>query len=229
MEVIKLTDENSEKVLAEGEKILRQGGLIIFPTDTVYGILGDATNAEAIKDIFSLKQRSPEKAFPIFVKNVAEARKYAYISDDKAKLLEKTWPGPVTFVFHHKEKLPEILTGGKVPRPSGPGSRPTEVGLGNTLGLRMPNHLLLLELLARLEFPLAQTSANISDQPPAKNLAEILSYFENAEHRPDLVIDGGEISGATSTVIDFTGNEPRILRIGLVSKEELDRLFSSLR
>jgi L-threonylcarbamoyladenylate synthase len=212
MRTAKLNDKNSKKILSEVERILRLGGLVIVPTDTVYGIIGDATKAEAVKKIFAVKKRPREKVFPIFVKNVNEARKIAYIADAKAKFLERIWPGPLTVVFQHKEKLPKILTGGK-----------------DTVGIRMPNNSFLLELLSRLDFPLFQTSANISEKPPAKNIEEIKEYFGKAEAKPDLVVDGGELKGKSSTVIDYTGKEPMILRVGLVKREELDRILESIK
>ncbi len=212
MRVVKLTERNFEKVLSGAERILRSGGIVISPTDTVYGILGDATNTEAIKKMFALKQRPQEKAFPIFVKSIPEARKYAYISDAKAKFLEKVWPGPVTIVFQHKEKLPKVLTSGLA-----------------TIGIRIPDHPLLLKLLARLNFPLVQTSANVSGLPPAKSIDEVRQYFGKSKIKPNLIIDGGEIKGEQSTVIDFTSNEPIVLRTGFISGKELDLLLDSVR
>lgn len=236
MRVVKPTDANMGKILSLSERILRSGGVIISPTDTVYGILGDANNPDTIKKIFAMKQRPQEKALPIFVKSIAEARKYAYISDAKAEFLEKVWlapletarpegpsgapararfltgPGPLTVVFQHKEKLPRVLTG----------------GLG-TIGIRIPNHPFLLKLLASIDFPLVQTSANVSGLPPVKSIIEVKRYFGKSNIKPDLVIDGGEIQGEQSMVIDFAQKEPIILRAGLVSKSELDRLFNSVR
>lgn len=229
MKILKLTEKTAKKILSQTERILRSGGIAIVPTDTVYGIIGDATKGDVIKKMFALKQRPEEKAFPIFVKNFSEARKFAYIADTKAKFLERIWPGPISVVFQHKEKLPKILTGGKVPRPFGPGSRPTDVGLGNTIGMRIPDNPFLLELLSRLDFPLVQTSANISEKSPAKNVEEIKEYFDKAEAKPDLIIDGGEIIGKSSTIIDYTGKEPVVLRTGLVTREELDRILYSVQ
>lgn len=174
---------------------------MVAPSDTVYGILGDATKPDVIKKIFALKQRPQEKALPIFVKDIAAARRVAYISDAKAKFLEKVWPGPVTVVFHHKGKLPKVLTGGK-----------------DTIGIRIPKHEFLLKLLARLDFSLVQTSVNISGKPPARNPQE---YNLMRRRLVKLVINGGKLESKSSTVIDFTGKEPMILRTGLVSKEEL--------
>lgn len=212
MMIVKLNQNNYIKALSLAERILRSGGIVIAPTDTVYGILGDATNAGVIRKMFEMKQRSQEKAFPIFVKDIATARKYAYISDVKAKFLEKVWPGPVTVVFQKKDKLSKTLTGGR-----------------DTIGIRIPDHEFLRTLLARLDFPLAQTSANISDKPPAKNITEIKKYFGKAKVKPDLVIDGGEILGEQSTVIDFTGKDLIVLRTGLISRKELDLLLSFVR
>ena len=211
MKVVQLTEKNLKKILSEAERILRSGGIMIVPTDTVYGIVGDATKSEAIKKIFAIKKRPQEKAFPVFIKSVVEARKFAYIADAKAKFLERIWPGPLTVVFQHKEKLPKILTGGK-----------------DSIGLRIPSHPFLLELLFKLDFPLVQTSANISDKPSAKNLEEIKNYFENAKIKPDLVIDGGELKGKSSTVVDYTGKEPMILRTGVITREELDQILESV-
>jgi L-threonylcarbamoyladenylate synthase len=188
--------------------IFRGGGIAALPTDTVYGLVCDAGNEDAIRRMFAMKKRPEEKAFPIFVKDVAAARYYAYISDTKARFLEKVWPGPVTVVFQHKDKLPPILTGDL-----------------SSLGIRMPDHLFLQGLFSRLDFPLAQTSANISDKPAAKTAAEVLAYFEKEKERPDLMVDGGLLPGTSSTVIDFTGEEPIILRAGQLKKSDLDLLL----
>lgn len=212
MKIVKLEGGNSNRILSGAERTLRSGGIVAVPTDTVYGILGDATNTRVIRRIFSLKGRPRERAFPIFVKDVATARKYAYISDTKTGFLKKVWPGAVTAVLHYKEKLPKILTGGK-----------------DTIGIRIPNHQFILDLLSRLEIPLVQTSANISGKTPAKTTQEIKAYFGKSPVMPDLVIDGGTCGGKPSTVIDFTRDEPIILRGGFSSKKELVEFLDSLQ
>lgn len=208
MNIIELHDDTFSHAVSETERVLRSGGAVISPTDTVYGILGDATNESAISKIFALKNRPLEKAFPVFVRNIAMARGYAYISDAKARFLERVWPGQVTVVFHHKEKLPNILTGGL-----------------DTIGMRIPDHVFLAELLKHLDVPIAQTSANISNEQPAETIEQVGKYFEKSKMPPDLVIDSGQLIGRPSTIIDFTGAAPMILRTGMVSKEELDELF----
>lgn len=210
MEII-LLQENQEQALEKAEVIIKNGGLVAVPTDTIYGIIGDATNKSAVEALYELKQRSKEKAFPVFVRDVAMARWFAYISDAKARFLEHTWPGAVTVVFHHKEKLPEQVTAGKV-----------------TVALRMPHAPFLLALLARVKVPLVQSSANISGAAPAKNAQEISASFEGRACRPDLIIDGGEVAGNASVIIDFTGNKPLLMRSGLMNKNDIDALCEKL-
>lgn len=211
MERLKLEESNSQVILSLMRETLRAGKLVIAPTDTVYGILGRADDEETTKKIFAVKKRSEEKALPIFIKSVVEARRFAYISDAKAKFLETIWPGPVTAVFHHKEKLPKILTGSK-----------------DTIGMRIPNHQWLLLLLADIPFPLAQTSANISGEPPAKNGDEVLRYFSDSPNAPALLIDGGEITRTSSTVVDYTREHPLLIRAGVTTRVELERISRDL-
>ncbi len=199
------------RVVLETERVLRSGGAVISPTDTVYGILGDAASESAISKIFALKNRPLEKAFPVFVHNIAMARGYAYISDAKARFLERVWPGPVTVIFHHKEKLPNVLTDGL-----------------DTIGLRIPDDPFLAELLKHIDAPVVQTSASISNEQPAETIEQIKRYFEKSKIGPDLVIDRGELRGKPSIVIDCTGAAPIILRTGMIGKEELDKLLANM-
>ena len=208
MECIILTEENREEILARVEAVIRAEGIAAMPTDTVYGLVCDASNESAIIKMRAIKRRPREKAFPIFARDIAMARRYAYILDAKAGFLENIWPGSVTAVFRHKEKLPVILTGGR-----------------DTIGIRVPDHPFVAALLEKCDAPLAQTSVNISDMPPAKNADEVKRYFDGAEHQPDLLIDGGKVSGAPSTVVDFTGAVPLILRSGIVSKADIDLMI----
>ncbi|MFY9462936.1 MAG: L-threonylcarbamoyladenylate synthase [Candidatus Sungiibacteriota bacterium] len=210
MEAIALGGVPYAVALMRAIAVVQAGGVIISPTDTVYGLVCNGFNESAVRKMFAIKHRPQEKAFPIFVRDIAMARRYAYISDVKARMLEKIWPGAVTAVFHHKEKLPPVLTGGR-----------------NTIGIRILDHPFLAALLAKLDMPLAQTSANIAELPPARTAAEAAAYFEKNPDQPDLIIDGGEISSISSTVIDCTGASPLILRSGIVSKADIDRLLGN--
>ena len=210
MEIISL-QENQEQAFEKAEAIIKDGGLVVVPTDTVYGIIGDTTQGKTIERLYELKQRPQENAFPVFVKDIATARWFAYIADAKARFLENVWPGSVTVVFHHKEKLPQMLTADK-----------------DTIALRIPKHPFLMALLARINIPLVQSSANISGMPVAETMQEIATLFEHKKEKPDLLIDGGKIFGAPSTIIDFTTNNPKITRSGLMKKEDIDALFAKI-
>ncbi|OHA03986.1 MAG: threonylcarbamoyl-AMP synthase [Candidatus Sungbacteria bacterium RIFCSPLOWO2_02_FULL_54_10] len=207
MQILSITDGHTAPVVERVLAAIRAGGTAAVPTDTVYGLVCDARNEDAIKRLFAMKKRPEEKALPIFVKDIADARRYAYISDAKAKFLERVWPGAVTVVLHHKGKLPAILTGGK-----------------DTLGLRIPDHPFLGILLERADFPLAQTSANISHMPAAKSCEEVEQYFGEKKERPEIFVDGGVLPGASSKVIDCTGAHPLLLRAGPISPQDLDAL-----
>lgn len=211
MEVVTLGD-NQEEVVEIVSRVISGGGLVVVPTDTVYGIIGNATNKKTIASLYGLKKRAKEKPFPVFVRDIAMARRFAYVSDAKARFLETVWSGPMTVVLQHKEKLPDGLTANF-----------------DTIGIRVPNHSFLLSLLTRLDFPLVQSSANISGQSPSKNIQEVIASFEGQKIKPDLIVDGGELAGSPSVIIDLTCNEPKILRSGVMSKEELWNFLQQLK
>lgn len=197
--------------ILQAETTLRTGGIVVGPTDTVYGIFGDATNEETIEKIFRMKRRSKQKALPVFVRDIKMARSLAYISDAKARWLEHVWPGALTIIFHHKEKLPQSLVGG-----------------GDTIGLRIPNNPFLLKLLERLNAPIAQTSANVSGKAAARTFTDVERFSEEARPRPDMIIDGGVCAGMPSAVLDFTREEPKILRTGMMSRSSFDAFLRSI-
>ena len=207
MKVVKLTEENKAKILLQCERILGQGGVIIGPSDTVYGIYANASDEQAVKKIFKIKKRAPEKALSIFVKDIVAARRLAYIDDRKARFLEKVWPGPVTAVFYKKDVISDLVTGGK-----------------ETVGLRIPVHSFLRELLNRLDFPLVQTSANISGNEPVMSAEKAREQWKK-EKAVALIIDGGELNKQPSTIVDFSKNESIILRSGIITKKELDEML----
>lgn len=211
MERIVIAEKNFSDTISRAEAIIRSGGVVAVPTDTVYGLVGDATDKDAIKKIFVLKGRLKTKALPVFVKDVATARRFAYVSDKKAKILCRVWPGPVTAVFARKEKLPRMLTGDS-----------------DKIALRIPQGKFLSELLSRFDAPLVQTSANSSGSAPAKTAEEVIHYFGESRGGPDLLIDGGVCLGTASTVVDLSGEEPILLRAGRMDLEELQGAIRNL-
>ncbi len=208
MNVLKLDESSHHVVLLQAEQIIRNGGIAVVPTDTVYGFVGNAADETVVEKLYSLKRRPEEKPFPIFVKDIAAARRHAYIADTKASFLEKIWPGPATVIFDDKGKLPARLTAGR-----------------STLGIRIPDHRFLRGLLEKLPFPLVQTSVNISGASPARTVEEIMGYFPDGSLQPDFVVDAGLLEAVPSTVIDFTGHGPIIMRSGIMTKRELDMLL----
>jgi len=202
MERLKISSKNLNLVINKVIKVIKKGGVIVCPTDTVYGLIADAMNKKAVKKVFQIKKRTFQKPIPVFVKNLRMAKSLAVINKKQEKFLEKFWPGKITAILRAKEKLPKgILKNGKI-------------------GLRIPNYKLLNILLEKLNFPLTGTSANISGRPASTKIKKILNQLENQKHKPDLILDAADLKPSLpSTVIDAEGF--RVLRKGAVSKKEI--------
>lgn len=196
MQTIKINLKKLEKAkLILVINLLKRGGVIIFPTDTVYIPVADATSRKAVKKVFQIKQRSPKNPIPIFVKNIKAAKKIAKINKVQEKFLETIWPGRVTVIL--KRKIGKRLYG--VDR--------------DTIALRIPDLKPMNFLLEKLDIPLVGTSANISGKPASGNIKEVLRQFKRKEHRPDLVIDAGNlVKSGPSVVLDLTTSPPKIIR-----------------
>ncbi len=178
---------------------LKKGKVIISPTDTIYGLLGDATNPETVKRIFNIKKRSFEKPLPIFVPNIEEAKRFVFI--EKEDFLKKHWPGKLTAILKatkEGEKLGKgILKNGKI-------------------GIRIPNYDFVLQVLEKLGKPLTSTSANLSGCPGGGDFNKIVSSF--VEEKPDLAVNGGKLKESeSSSVIDLSNNNFKVLRNGSIS------------
>lgn len=183
--------------------VLQSGGMVIVPTDTVYGLSCDATNEMAIEKIFRLKARSQEKALPVFVADLSMAQQIARIDDTSVSILSRFWPGAMTGVFFAQPVLPELLHQGTP-----------------AIALRIPNNEFILNLVRELGRPIVATSANTSGAGSQTKIENVLKNFHETEE-PDLVIDGGDLpDNIPSTVVDFTKMPPVVLRAGAVPKEE---------
>jgi len=196
-QIIKLDPQKIEKKkLAIVINFLKQGKVVLFPTDTVYGLLADATNKEAVEKIFKIKKRPKTKPISLFVKNIKMAKKFADIDRKQEKFLKFTWPGKITAVLKKKKTKEEIYGVKK-----------------DTIAIRIPNYKPLNYLLKKINFPLAQTSANISEKPASGNLKEILKQFKNKKIQPDLIINANSLpQNKASLIIDLTVTPPKILR-----------------
>lgn len=182
-------------------EILAEGGLVAFPTDTVYGLGADAWNSQAIERLFDVKGRDISKAIAVLVGSVEEAELVAGEMNEIArKLAKRFWPGPLTLVVEAHAGLAENLS----PTP--------------TVGVRMPDHPVALELLKK-SGPLAVTSANLSGKPNSGSAEEVYGQLGG---RISLILDGGRSPGGEpSTVVDCNGGEPVILRQGPIRLEQL--------
>jgi len=184
--------------------ILKNGGLVVFPTDTVYGLAALPVNSAYIECLYSVKGRDSTRAIAILLSSSAELKSVSLLPSEAAlKLAHKFWPGPLTLIVPRHPDLPEALS-------------PNE-----TIGIRIPDHEIALKLL-RLSGPLGVTSANISGRENTNTAQEVMEQLDGRVH---LVIDGGKSPGGVpSTVVDCTSPEPVILRQGPISIDEINRV-----
>lgn len=191
-------DNPDPKRLDEVVDILRKGGIIIYPTDTVYSIGCDMNNTKAVAKVAQLKGLKPEKAnFSIICEDLSNIAEYARVSNNDYKLMKKSLPGPYTFILNGTGRIPKIFKNNK-----------------RTIGIRVPDNNIARELVARLGNPIIATSVHDDD--------EIIEYTTDPElihekynHAVDVVINGGFGNNEASTVVDLTEDEPVIVRRGI--------------
>ena len=187
-----------ETLIARASEILRAGGLVVFPTDTVYGIAADPLNTPAVDRIFVVKQRPAEKRIALLVAGPDDLDRLSTTVPDEARALAAAaWPGALTIVLAC--------------------SRPE---LGPTIALRWPDHEIPTRIASALDSPLATTSANISSLPSPRTAQDVLAQLQSGY---ELLIDGGEAPGGVdSTVIDFSTGEPKLLRRGGLERSVIE-------
>lgn len=192
--------------------ILTNGGVVAFPTETVYGLGALATDEQAVQKIFEAKGRPSDNPLIVHIGRQAEVANYAtHITEDAEKLMDAYWPGPLTLVF---DKIPGVIAPNVTP------------GV-ETVGIRMPDHAVALGLLRALGGPLAAPSANRSGKPSP---TEAVHVFEDLEGLIQLILDGGQTGiGVESTVLDMTTNPPTILRPGGTTQEMIEMIIGPVR
>ena len=191
MPVLKATVDNIRKA----SKIVKNGGLIIYPTDTVYGLGCDPFNVRAIERVFKVKGERKDKPLPILASDLAHIRKIAYLNKRAKKIAERRWPGPLTLVVQKKTVLPDIVTCGST-----------------SVGVRIPNHTVAIQLINLCDGLLIGTSANITGEKPPKTAQEA---YKQLGEQVDVVLDGGPTPlGQESSIINLTSRKPKILREG---------------
>jgi len=193
MRIFKLSQDNFKETAEACLLSLKKGEVLVCPTDTVYGLLSDATNKKSVESIFAIKKRDKLKPLAVFVKDIETAKKLAFIDKSQEKFLKDN---KVTAILKARKKILSPL-----------------VYKDDTIGLRIPDYKLLNLVLERFKKPLAQTSANISGKGSSSEIKEALKGFEGEEIKPDLVIDAGDLlNNKPSTVIDLTEKEKKIIR-----------------
>ncbi|OGC24381.1 threonylcarbamoyl-AMP synthase [candidate division WOR-1 bacterium RIFOXYB2_FULL_42_35] len=176
--------------IKKAAKILKSGGIVAFPTETVFGLGALLTETIAIKQIFKIKKRPKNKPLQVLVANLKQARELGEFSIQALKLAKKNWPGPLTLVVHKKNAVPKIVVGG-----------------GNKVGLRIPKHRTILTLIKACG-PIAATSANFSGEEPALNAKTVKALLGK---KVDYTLPGKVKLGFASKVIDTT-NKNKVLR-----------------
>lgn len=186
---------------------LKKGTIGIFPTDTVYGIGCDSLNINAIENLYNIKNRNLNKPINILVSNINMVNKFVKnINPIEQKLMENFWPGALTIIFNKSNIVPDILTSGL-----------------DTIGIRMPDNKVCLEIIEKYECPLAMSSANIADEAPDFDLNSLLSDFNN---KVSFIINDENLSkGMPSTIVEVENNSIKLIREGSISIEDIKKCF----
>lgn len=198
------------KDLSRAIQTLKNNELVAIPTETVYGLAGNAYSEKAIRKIFELKNRPLNNPLIVHIKSINVLDEIASeISDSAYKLAEKFWPGPLTLVLKKKSHISDLVTAGQ-----------------NTIAVRVPNHPLTSELLENLEFPLVAPSANPFTFISPTSPEHVLSYFKESL----LILDGGSCSeGIESTIIGFESDKPILYRYGSISIDEIEQVLGKIK
>jgi L-threonylcarbamoyladenylate synthase len=187
--------------------ILRQGGVIGYPTETIYGIGCNALNSVAVERIYQLKNRDRRKAMILIAGDTVQVSELVTsIPEAAEKLIENFWPGPLTIVFEASSRLKEFA-----------------FGKSKTIAIRIPDSVICLELLKETGFPIVSTSANISGAPASTSAEQVEKFFGD---QLEVIIDGGpSVDGVPSTVVDITKSPARVVREGAISALEINTVL----
>jgi len=199
-----------QQQVERGITILKQGGIVAFPTDTVYGLGAGISIEYAVERVYQVKKRPRSMPLPLLLTDVSQISEVAQPVPEVTWLLaEKFLPGALTLVLPKSQSVPDIIT-----------------GKDKTVAIRIPAHPVPIALVQGLGTPIVGTSANLSGQPSSLTAEEVYAQLGD---RVDLIIDGGRCPGGReSTIVDLTGETPLILREGAISREELKRVCPSI-
>ena len=201
--VVKEENPDSPKIVAS---VLNSGGIIIYPTETLYGLGALAVDEESVNNIFSIKGRIHGNPIPILVRDKEMLSEYVVVTDEANRLIEKFLPGPLTLVLKEKKNLPHFIS----------------AGTGN-IAIRISRHAFVRRLFDFLSKPITSTSANISGR---ENLLSFDEIYETFKSKVELIVDSGNIPRSKgSTVIDLTVKPALLIREGDISGDELKRFI----
>lgn len=200
--LIHINPENpQQRLISRAVDILKQGGIIAYPTDTYYGIGCDLANKKAIESVYRLKKRDKREPFSFICSDLTNISDYAKVTNYAYKTMKRLLPGPYTFILEGSRQVPKIMLAKR-----------------KTVGIRVPDHKICIGLVKGLGNPIISTSAATPEGEIFNDPSFIEEHFKNSI---DLVIDGGPVPGEPSSVISLIGDEPEILREGL---GDLDRV-----
>ena len=200
----------TQEAIEEAAQVLRDGGLVGIPTETVYGLGANALDAEAVKGIFAAKGRPADNPLIVHVAQLSDAEPLCYISDDVRRLAERFCPGPLTIIMPRKDCVPDVVTAGL-----------------DTVAVRIPSHPVAQQLLRACGVPVAAPSANTSGKPSPTTAQHV---YHDMNGKLSVILDGGECQvGLESTVITMAGDMPTVLRPGGVTPEMLLEVLPEIR
>ena len=193
----------SEEDIQQAAEIIREGGLVAFPTETVYGLGADALNPEAVGKVYAAKGRPSDNPMIVHISSKDDLEHLTFeITEDMKKLADVFWPGPLTMVVPARPVVPRVTTGGL-----------------DTVAVRMPSDMTAAALITSSGVPIAAPSANLSGKPSPTTARHVI---DDLDGRIDAIIEGGDCQvGIESTVVDMTGSIPAVLRPGIITREQL--------
>ena len=206
-----VSSEQKAAALRKAGEIIREGGLVAFPTETVYGLGADALNAEAAAKIYAAKGRPSDNPLIVHIHDISQVYEIAEEVPDEAKaVMEKFWPGPLTIILNKKSCVPDGTTGGL-----------------HTVAIRMPSHPIARDFIRESGRMIAAPSANTSGRPSPTLASHV---YEDMQGRIPLILDGGAVGiGIESTIIDMSTGIPTILRPGYITKDMLEEVLPEVK
>lgn len=210
--IVQMTEEQLDmEALAEAGAILKNGGLVAFPTETVYGLGGNALDPEASRRIYAAKGRPSDNPLIVHIADMEHLEPLVREIPEKARILARhCWPGPLTMIFPKSDLVPEATTGGL-----------------SSVAVRMPQHKVALELIRQAGGYVAAPSANTSGRPSPTEASHVIVDLAD---KIDMIVDGGAVGiGLESTIVDFTEEIPTILRPGYLNQEMLEAIIGQVK